>query len=138
MCIRDRTCCSSPPSALNADAHANPGVGRHLSTTRPRLPAGPLAAPASPPSHAGHRSLPYSALGRCGRMVRPVSIHSHPVSLLPEPPLPQVPRRGTCQVVRAAHRRVVAHRILSRGLHAPRARRPVSYTHLTLPTTLRV
>src|ERR1019366_3816327 len=84
------TCCSSPPSASqpNADAHANPGVARHLSTIRPRLPAVPLAAPAPPPGPAGHRNLPHSALGRCGRMVPPVPILAHPLSLLPQPPLP--------------------------------------------------
>src|SRR5450759_40717 len=124
------TCCSSPAapnppsvSQPNADAHANPGVGRYLSTIRPGLPAGPLDAPASPQGHAGHRRLPYYDVGRCGRMVRPMSIHSHPVSLLPRPPLPQVPGRGTRPVVSTTHRRVVAHRILSRGLHSARVPR---------------
>ena len=54
-------------------------------------------------------------------MVRPLPIHAHAISLVPQPPLPQVPGLGTGKVAGAAPRRVVAHRVLPRGLHAPRA-----------------
>src|SRR5260370_32066032 len=40
------------------------------------------------------RSLPDRSVGRRGGMVRALSIHPHPVSLLPQPSLPQVPGPG--------------------------------------------
>src|SRR5947209_2659379 len=63
------------------------------------------------------------ALGGVVEWVRPLPIHTHPLSLLPQPPLPQVSGTGTGKVVRAAPRRVIARGILSRGLHSPRAHR---------------
>src|SRR6266853_3348615 len=54
-------------------------------------------------------------------MVRPLPIHAHPLSLLPQSPLPQVSRSGSGKVASAAPRRVVVYRVLPCGLHTPRA-----------------
>src|SRR6266550_585479 len=105
------------------DERANSRVGRHLSTIRPRLPAGPSFAPVSASLDAGHRDLPHGRIGRRGRMVRPLPIHSHPLPFLPQPSLPQVPGRGAGKMAPAAPVRVVAQRVLPRGLHAPGAHR---------------
>ncbi len=56
-------------------------------------------------------------IGRFGRMVWPLSIQSCPLPLLPQSPLPQVPRLGARPVASEAHRRVTSGRILSRSLH---------------------
>src|SRR5437899_9721677 len=89
--------CSNPPrvSVPNADERANSGVGRHLSTTRPRLPPGTSFAPVSASSDAGHRDLPHGGVGRFARMVRPLPIHAYRLPLLPQPPLSQVSRLGS-------------------------------------------
>src|SRR5580704_2006237 len=99
-------------------AAANLGVGRHLSTARPRLPPVASLASAPAPSHASHRELPDPGSGRGGRMVRPLPVHAYPLSLLPQSPLPQVSRGGARQVAGKAHRRTAAGGVFSRRLYA--------------------
>jgi hypothetical protein len=85
---------SRPPQSLqrrSKHAPANSRVGRHLSTTRRRLPADACLAPASASPHAGHRELPHRRAGWRRRMVRPLPKHAHRLSLLPGPALSQVP-----------------------------------------------
>ena len=56
-------------------------------------------------------------------MVRPLPIHSHSVSLLPQPPLPQMSGHGARTLAGRSPRRTAAHRVLPRGLHPTRADR---------------
>ena len=84
----------------------------------------------------GDRGLPHAGVGRCCRMVRPLPIHASSLPLLlPQPPLPQVPRRGTGKVVEAAPRRVAARRIFTWSSHSPSPSPPSPSPTRRLSTT---
>ena len=130
---RHRQCADADPRRAGQgpqgpvrDALARPaGAGRHPARPRRGLPPGPRrpSEPGPAEGDVGHRGLPHRRARRPRRPLRRRPAPGGELQLVPQPPLPEMPRRGGPGLARRARGGPAAGPVLPRRLHPAGAAR---------------